>query len=131
MTGSGDNPNGGGWLIVEDEGLVAMLIEDAIAELGLVALGSANRVKSALRLLKSHNPQGALLDLNLGGEPVYPVAEALAARNIPFAFITGYGRSGVIPAYADRPLLQKPFMTAQIQSVVRKLMEQARAAPVS
>lgn len=113
-----------GWLIVEDEGLVSMLIEDAICDLGLNVLGPVGRVAQALALLQLQNPEGALLDVNLGGETVYPVAEVLANRQIPFAFITGYGKSGVLPAWSGRPVLQKPFMTAQIQNVVRQMKAQ-------
>ena len=119
---------GKGWLIVEDERLVAMLIEDAITELGLAAVGPVGRVTAALKLLESETPEGAILDLNLAGEAVYPVAELLAARKIPFVFITGYGKPGVNTPFTDRPILQKPFMTAQIQRLVKELQTQSRAA---
>jgi two-component SAPR family response regulator len=128
MTKAPGTAKGTGWLIVEDEGLVAMLIEDAIAELGLDAVGPVARVSVALELLKSHNPEGAILDVNLAGEAVYPVAAVLAERNIPFVFITGYGKSGLSSSFADRPVLQKPFMTAQIQRMVRDLRAKARPA---
>jgi two-component SAPR family response regulator len=123
-----ETAKGNGWLIVEDESLVAMLIEDAITELGLDAVGPVGCVSAALELLKSRNPEGAILDVNLAGEAVYPVAAVLAERNIPFVFITGYGRSGLNSSYADRPVLQKPFMTAQIQRMVQELQAKARPA---
>ena len=120
-----------GWLIVEDEALVAILIEDAITELGLRVIGPAGRVAAALALLDQHHPQGALLDLNLAGEAVYPVAAVLVERQIPFAFLTGYGQSSVLSDYANRPVLQKPFMSGQIQAVIRQIVETERAVMVS
>ena len=128
MATAQDTAKGKGWLIVEDESLVAMLIEDAISELGLDPVGPVGRVAAALELLQSHNPEGAILDVNLAGEAVYPVAAVLAERNIPFVFITGYGKSGLNSPFADRPVLQKPFMTAQIQGAVQDLQSKTRAA---
>jgi len=119
---------GEGWLIVEDEELVAVLIEDAIAELGLTTIGPADRVVKALALLDRHHPQGALLDINIAGEEVYPVAAALRDRKIPFAFLTGYGESSVIAGYATRPVLQKPFMAGQIEAVIRQMVAETESA---
>ena len=129
MTTAHGSANSKGWLIVEDEGLVAMLIEDAINELGLNAVGPVSRVAAALQLLKDFTPEGAILDVNLAGETVYPVAAVLAERNIPFVFITGYGKPGISSRFTDRPVLQKPFMTAQIQTLVRNLQAQKSALP--
>lgn len=123
MGGSPEPEERGGWLIVEDEGLVALLIEDAIAELGLKTLGPVSRVAAALLLLEQKHPDGALLDVNLAGEPVFPVAQVLARRGVPFAFITGYGQTGVTPEWSGYPLLQKPFMPGQIQTMVRRLSQ--------
>jgi CheY-like chemotaxis protein len=119
---------GKGWLIVEDEELVALLIRDAIEGLGFAAIGPADCVPAALTLLDQHHPQGALLDINLGGETVYPVAAALAQRNIPFAFLTGYSQSTVMAGYANRPVLQKPFMPGQIETVIRQMMPENNPA---
>ena len=124
MAGANNPEERKGWLVVEDEGLVSMLIEDAISDLGLSVVGPATGVRQAMALLRTENPEGALLDVNLGGEAVYPVAELLAQRRIPFVFITGYGKSGVAPAWSNRPVLQKPFMPAQIQNLVRQMQEQ-------
>lgn len=110
-----------GWLVVEDEALVAVLIEDAIAEMDLAALGPATTVPQALQVIETTPPEGALLDVNLGGQPVYPVADVLAARSIPFVFITGYGEDGIRKDYADRPVLQKPFMVEDIQKAINAM----------
>ncbi|HWA60254.1 MAG TPA: response regulator [Caulobacteraceae bacterium] len=107
-------------LLVEDEGLVALLIEDLLTDLGCEVVGSCDSIRSALDWLASEAEalDGALLDVNLGGELVYPVAEALVARNIPFAFATGYG---VLPdnRFTGVPVLSKPVNQAKLEAVVR------------
>ena len=97
-------------LVVEDEALVAMLIEDILLDLDCVVIGPVGTVAQALALLHHEEIDGALLDVNLGGgERSYPVADALAARNVPFVFVTGYGEAGVEGRYAPVTVLQKPF----------------------
>lgn len=113
-----------GWLIVEDESLVALLIEEAITEIGLPTLGPVNRVAKAIQLIGTRPPDGALLDVNLAGEPVYPVADALIAKGIPFVFLTGYGEAGIRADYKGYPVLQKPFSIEQVQSVLKQLQPQ-------
>jgi CheY-like chemotaxis protein len=112
-----------GWLIVEDESLVAMLIEEALTEIGLPTLGPATRVAKAIQLIEAHPPEGAVLDVNLAGEKVYPVADTLAAFGIPFVFLTGYGEAGVRQGYEGRPVLQKPFSIEQVQMAVKRLQQ--------
>jgi PAS domain S-box-containing protein len=110
-----------GWLIVEDESLIAMLIEEALAELGIGCMGKAHRAADALALLGQRRPDAAILDVNLAGDDIYPVAEALKALNVPFAFVTGYGETGVPPALTGVPVLQKPFSTQRLQALVREM----------
>src|SRR5277367_6352119 len=94
-------------LVVEDEGLVAMLIEDMLDDLGCEVACSAASVAQALKWLDDGGEaDAALLDVNLGGEAVWPVAEALMARGVPFAFTTGYGQLGE-PRFEHAPLLGK------------------------
>lgn len=106
-------------MIVEDEGLVALLIEDLLTDLGCEVVASCDSIRSALEWLDRGGapPDGALLDVNLGGELVYPVAEILTARHIPFAFATGYG---ALPdgRFADVPVLAKPVNQAKLKDVV-------------
>jgi two-component SAPR family response regulator len=107
-------------LIVEDEGLVALLIEDLLTDLGCEVVASCDSIRSAMEWLERGSaPDGALLDVNLGGELVYPVAEFLAARKIPFAFATGYG---ALPdgRFADVPVLAKPVNQAKLKDVVER-----------
>lgn len=113
---------GDGWLIVEDEAIVAFLVEDALTEMGLPILSVANRVSSALELVRQRQPSGAVLDVNLAGERVFPVAAVLADRKVPFLFLTGYGGDGLEAAFAGVSVLEKPFSVEQFQTAVRELM---------
>lgn len=112
-----------GWrlLVVEDEMLVLMLIEEVLGELGCTTLSSASCVDDAVRLVESETFDAAILDRNLAGEAVYPVADALAARGVPFIFATGYGGRGLREAYRDRPLVQKPFRADDIARALTAL----------
>jgi CheY-like chemotaxis protein len=106
-------------LVVEDEALVAMLIEDILLDLDCVVIGPVGTVAQALALLHREEIDGALLDVNLGGgERSYPVADALAARDVPFVFVTGYGEDGVEGCYAPVTVLQKPFDPRRLERVV-------------
>jgi CheY-like chemotaxis protein len=97
-------------LLVEDEAMIAMLVEDMLEDLGHELVTVASRLDEALAAAKTGAIDVAILDLNLAGVLTYPVADALAERGIPFVFATGYGSSGLKDAYADRPALQKPFV---------------------
>jgi two-component sensor histidine kinase len=96
-------------LLVEDESLVAMMMGEALRELGYSVIGPCATAAEAAATIDSTDVNAAILDVNLDGELVYPVAELLAAREIPFAFITGYGEESLSPRYANVPVLQKPI----------------------
>jgi CheY-like chemotaxis protein len=113
-------------LIVEDETLVAMLLEDMIAELGGSVVGPASRLDRALQIARDPSVaiDVALLDVNLAGEDAFPVAAALAERGVPFAFSTGYGGDRLPQRWSGRPALNKPFMPEQVAgALVRALQE--------
>ena len=103
-------------LVVEDEALVAMLLEDMLADHGCTVAAAASRIGQAMDLLADSTLEfdAAILDVNLGGEPIFPVAEALAARGVPFVFATGYGAGGLPKSWRSRPTLQKPFNHADV-----------------
>lgn len=101
-------------LIVEDEAEVALQLEDMLGDLGCNVVGPASRVGQALGLLDRQPIDAAVLDLNVAGELVYPVADRLAERGVPFIFATGYGRSALADAYRTRPILEKPFLLSQL-----------------
>ena len=95
-------------LVVEDETLVFMLIESILEEHGCRSAG-APRVAAALDLARQEVFDAAVLDVNVAGEPVYPVADLLAGQGVPFVFLTGYGAHILTEPYRDRPVVQKPF----------------------
>jgi len=107
-------------LLVEDEGLVAVMIEDLLADLGCEVPCSASSVGEAMQWLKAGGePDAALLDVNLDGEPVFPVAEILAARGVPFAFTTGYAQSHD-PRFSQAPFLGKPIRLDRLAEVLKR-----------
>jgi CheY-like chemotaxis protein len=106
-------------LVVEDEGLVAMLIEELLEDLGCTIAGSACTLAEAMELARRGDFDFALLDVNLAGEKVEIVAEELDRRDIPFAFASGYGRTGLPVAFQSRPIVQKPFRQQQLAAVIR------------
>lgn len=113
-------------LVLEDEMLVALLIEDMLAEFGCVVVGPASSVPDALARVEAEAIDAALLDLNLSDGSGYTVADVLVSRAIPFAFLTGYGRAALRDPYRNRPILQKPF---QMAALGRMLATLAAAAP--
>jgi CheY-like chemotaxis protein len=114
-------------LAVEDEGLVAMWLEDLLTDLGCVVVGPANSIEVAFELLERDSIELAVLDINIAGEKVFPVAERLAARNVPFVFATGYGASGVVEPFAQRPVVQKPYTL----EVLKRALESVISSPLS
>jgi CheY-like chemotaxis protein len=110
-------------LIVEDEALIAFLLEEMIQDLGYQVAGIANSVDAAMAAA----PDGydlAILDVQLAGKHVYPFAETLKARGIPFAFATGNGGSDIPQAHRGAILLHKPFRQESLKIVLDKMSEQ-------
>jgi DNA-binding response OmpR family regulator len=96
-------------LVVEDEFLVASLIEDMLESAGCIVSGPMPRVADALKAMDCESYDAAVLDVNLAGARIDPVAEALSKRNVPFMFVTGYGNAGLPAEFAERPRLCNPF----------------------
>ena len=109
-------------LVVEDEMLVLRNIEMALADVGCSAVSAAASVMEALSLLTQHSFDAAVIDINLGGDKSYPIADKLAEQNIPFAFSTGYGDHGARSDFNHRPVLKKPYLAADLVAVFEKLM---------
>ncbi|EJU10453.1 signal transduction histidine kinase [Sphingomonas sp. LH128] len=114
-------------LVVEDEPLVAMELIMEIEDGGCVAIGPATSCEQALAMIREAGPDLALLDGNLNGEKIDPVADALAARDTPFAFVSGYDREHLPRGHADRPMLNKPFVVADVRAMLLQLAESAKA----
>ncbi|UVL86486.1 response regulator [Pseudomonas sp. B21-028] len=101
-------------LVVEDEGAIAMLIEEMLEDFGCEVVASVARLATARDQASTALIDLALLDVNLAGELVFPVAEILRNRGIPFLFSTGYGVSGVPGEFAGYPVLHKPFSESEL-----------------
>jgi DNA-binding response OmpR family regulator len=112
-------------LLVEDETMVAMLVEDMLLELGCVVVEVAGSVSTGLALAgdEALAIDGAVLDINLGSETVYPIAQALKAKGVPFIFSTGYSTGGIEADFAGVPILAKPY---EIRALERQLMAALR-----
>jgi two-component sensor histidine kinase/DNA-binding response OmpR family regulator len=102
-------------LLVEDEPLVAMMLADMLSELGHVVDGPYSRLKDAMGPARNGDIQAGILDVNLGGESIYGVADVLIARGIPFVFVTGYSADSIDRRFAEVPVLQKPIERQKLQ----------------
>jgi len=107
-------------LILEDEILVALMLEDMLTHLGFQVCGPAHTLSDARDLLQTNAFDAALLDANLAGESSLPFAGQLADRGIPFAFMTGYSQQAT-RHFPDVPILRKPYTQDQIAVTLRKL----------
>ena len=116
-------PQGKRILVVEDELMIRMLLEDMLGELGYVVAAEAARIDEALDAANNAVFDVAILDVNLNGEPILPVADALAARGTPFVFATGYGERGLPEAYRDRPTLKKPFQIEGLEQMLQSALK--------
>ncbi len=112
-------------LVVEDEMLVSMLVEDMLSDFGCLVVGPAPDLDEAMALATTAEIDAALLDVNLAGKPIFPVADALKARGVPFAFASGYGQAGLAEAHRDAPVLQKPFRQSDLERALSSLVKAA------
>ncbi|HEY6578959.1 MAG TPA: response regulator [Rhizomicrobium sp.] len=118
-------------LLVEDEPLVAMMLSGLLDQLDCTTLGPCATPFEALSVVKEHAVDAALLDVNLGGDTVYPVADALARVGVPFTFLTGYGEESIDRRFADIPRLEKPVGFESLAAAVRKLCNASQPAAPS
>jgi two-component SAPR family response regulator len=112
-------------LVVEDETLIALMIEDTLIELGCEIVGPTGKLDMALQLTKEGNFDAAILDVTIRGGKVYPVAEQLAERGIPFVFASGYGDWALPETLRNKPRLMKPFTVSALEGQIRFLCEEA------
>lgn len=113
-------------MIVEDEALVAMVLNDQLEELGLSIVATCANVPEAIKAIDDSAPDAAILDVNLGGQLVYPVADRLIDRGIPFVFITGYGRESIDSRYSSIQVLEKPVDLQALEGVFPSSTQLAR-----
>ena len=107
-------------LVVEDTALVADLVADVLQDAGCRVVGPVARLDQGLALARTTELTGALLDVNLAGEQCFPIADALAERGVPFAFLTGYGEQMLPDRYRDTPRLTKPFDLGELLVLVER-----------
>jgi DNA-binding response OmpR family regulator len=107
-------------LVVEDEYLIAVMIEDALTERGAVVVGPVYKILDGILLANQEMIDAAILDVNINGEPSNPIAEALAARNIPFIFATGYGETGLDGFGAA--VLDKPYTGEKLAAALQRAL---------
>jgi response regulator RpfG family c-di-GMP phosphodiesterase len=113
-------------LIVEDECVVSMEMEMALRAEGADVIGPEASVESALRILESQQPVDlAVIDINLRGEPAYPIVAALKRRKVPFLIATGYSASEIAPEHADVPYLGKPVSMSKVTAALTQLVPRA------
>jgi PAS domain S-box-containing protein len=114
-------------MLVEDEALIGILIHDMLIDWGFEPSEPYFRLEDAMAAAKSESFDGAILDMNINGSPVYPLAEILAQRSIPFIFLTGYGQSTIDKRYASYPVLQKPVAPEALKAMLTKQALRAKA----
>jgi DNA-binding response OmpR family regulator len=118
-----DTLEGARVLVVEDEYLVAALIEQILESAGCIVMGPIPRVPEALHAVEHDGYDAAVLDVNLAGERINPVAKALSERDVPFMFVTGYGANALPREYAERPHIGKPFRIAELLAVLSSILK--------
>ncbi len=123
---SEDLLNGARVLVVEDEAAISMLLEDMLLDFGCEVVGPAARLSKALEMAESESFVVAILDVNVAGEPIYPVAEAIVRRGLPLVFSTGYGGAGIREPFRDRPVVQKPFSQQDLKRTLIAAIAAAR-----
>jgi CheY-like chemotaxis protein len=118
-------PRGGSVFLVEDEVMIRMMVAEMLEELGYRVAAEAGEIGEAIKLVQSTEFDLAILDVNVNGKVISPVAELIKARNRPFIFATGYGSSGLPEEYRDRPMLQKPFQIDTLAQMIETTLGSA------
>jgi CheY-like chemotaxis protein len=113
-------------LVVEDEMLLAMDIEELVRAAGCTVIGPVGTMPDAMRKLRETRPDGAILDVNISGEMVFPIADALHEAGIPFMIVTGYTREHVPERHRHRPFLQKPYKAAVLVAMLSQMLDEAQ-----
>jgi CheY-like chemotaxis protein len=112
-------------LVVEDEYLIRMLLEDMLADLGYSVAAAVGSLAEASEIAGKAEFGAAILDVNVDGQEIFPVADILSERKLPFIFVTGYGERNLPERYRNRPTLQKPFQAAQLETALGSLLASA------
>lgn len=119
---AGDALRGRRVLVVEDDALIAMLIEEVLTERGATVQGPIGDAATALRVAEESDCDLALLDVHLGHDSSESVAVRLCGRGVPVVFVTGYGRRGLPEGFADAPVLGKPFRDEELVRMIEQVL---------
>jgi DNA-binding response OmpR family regulator len=114
-------------LLVEDELLIAMLLEGALQDQGCTIVGPFSRLADAIGAAQTESLDCALMDINLAGERIFPVAEILRLRSVPFLLLSGYGDSALPDDRQHWPVLSKPFEIRQVMTLLERMLPGHRA----
>ena len=109
-------------LVVEDEYLIRILVEDMLADLGYDVAAAVGTFAEASAQAAKGEFDAAILDVNLDGRDIYPIADILAKRGLPFVFVTGYGERSLAAPYRDHLVLPKPFQSGQLKDALCTLL---------
>jgi len=115
-------------MVVEDEFLIAMASADLLTDSGYTVAGPVSSVKQGMRLIEQETVDGAILDINLRGEMVFPLADVLAERSVPFVHVTGYGKL-LRACNHGRPVLQKPYSNQELLKIIGEWRPRLGPAP--
>ncbi len=115
-------PRRGAVLIVEDEAMIRMMVADMLGDLGYPIAAETGDIDDAMTLARTAAFDVAILDVNVNGKLISPVADIIAARPRPFVFVTGYGTQGLPQNYRDRPVLQKPFQMETLANILESVL---------
>jgi CheY-like chemotaxis protein len=107
-------------LVVEDETMIAMMVEDFLVDLGWDVIGLAGSLDRALVMARDADIDAAVLDVNLHGDDSFAAADILSERKIPFVFATGYGANGIADRFRDVPTVTKPFHRDDLEHALRQ-----------
>lgn len=118
-------------LVVEDQYLIAREVCSFLCQLGCEPVGPASNLAAAFTLLRSEVPDYAMLDVNLGAEMVYPLAEELRRRGVPFMFATGYDAPVITEAFRGEQHLEKPFGRRELGAALARSVAQRRPQALS
>jgi DNA-binding response OmpR family regulator len=110
-------------LVVEDEAMIAMLVEDMVLDFGSEVVGPVANLNDAINLARSAELDAAILDINVGGSVIFPVADILTERGISLIFATGYGSKGLPPRFQNSPTLPKPFSYQSLAAALRAALK--------
>lgn len=115
-------------LLVEDEYVIASDLKSILSNLGATILGPAGTIASAEKLLAANPlPDAAILDINVRGVLVYPIAENLVSQGVPFVFVTGYSSDTLPAEFASAPHCEKPITARNIEAAVRDCLQMKSA----